>query len=199
MDEPVQPPVKISVYTPLIYVTLVVGALIVFSVRYRKKKLLNLTLRKPFFERNIAKEMYFELLANDPKPNDQVLKAALIRRGAECIKRTIKLKEVTPYMTVLYQKGSISDELWERFQTAQKIEEIEVQELVQETEKYKKGWVSKFIPLLQEVCLNEALARKYHGQEAKKVSLLEEWGIEVDGDGKFKLPNTPEVEKKVAN
>lgn len=183
------PITKISVYTPLIYVTIMIGALVVFSIKYRQKKLKELTSRKPFFDRNIAKEMYFELVNADEKPNEQVLKAALIRRGAECIKRTLKLKEFTPFMNVLYHKGSISDDLWERFQTAQKVEEIEIQELVQETEKYRKGWVSKFLPLLQEVCLNEALAKKYNGLKDKKVDLLHEWGIKVNDDGTYVFPN----------
>lgn len=98
-------------------------------------------------------------------------------------------------MTVLYQKGSISDELWERFQTAQKLEELEVQELVRETQEYKKDWAPTFIPLLQEVCLNEALAMKYRGLADKRVQLLKEWGIEVTGDNEFKLPNNPEMPK----
>jgi translocation protein SEC66 len=195
MDE--EPPItKISVYTPIIYVTIMVGALIVFSIKYRQKKINELATRKPFFERNVAKEMYFELVAQDPKPNEKVLKAALIRRGAECVKRTLKLKEVTPFMTVLYQKGSISDDLWERFQTSQKLEELEIQELVAETEKYKSGWIGKFIPLLQEVCLNEALGKKYGGLEDKKLGLLKEWGIEIDKEGKLKFPNTIEAKEE---
>lgn len=189
-EEPVIEISKISVFTPLIYVTVVITALVIFSINYRKNKLNALYQRKPFFPRNLQKDLYFQLRDSDPKPNDKVLKAALLRRGAESIRRTIKLKEVQPYITALYQKGSIGDDLWERYQTATKLEELEVQEIVMETEKYKKGWVPKFVPLLQEICFNEALRRRYNAIEDRKLNLLEQWGIEVTEDGKLvSLPN----------
>jgi len=192
--EPVIEVSKISVFTPLIYVTVLITALVIFSVNYRKNKLNALYQRKPFFGRNLPKEMYFELRDSEPKPNDKVLKAALMRRGAESIRRTIKLKEVQAYITTLYQKGSIGDDLWERYQTATKLEELEVQEIVMETEKYKKGWIPKFVPLLQEICFNEALRRRYGAIENRKLQLLEHWGIEITNDGKLILPNRESVE-----
>lgn len=189
-EEPVIEISKISVFTPLIYVTVVITALVIFSINYRKRKLDALYHRKPFFPRNLQKDLYFQLRDSDPKPNDKVLKAALLRRGAESIRRTIKLKEVQPYITTLYQKGSIGDDLWERYQTATKLEELEVQEIVQETERYKKGWVPKFVPLLQEICFNEALRRRYNAIEDRKLNLLEQWGIEISDDGKLvSVPN----------
>ncbi|ODQ61820.1 hypothetical protein WICANDRAFT_59895 [Wickerhamomyces anomalus NRRL Y-366-8] len=188
-EEPVIEISKISVFTPIIYVTVMITALVIFSINYRKKKLNALYSRKPFFNRNIPKELYFQLREQDPKPNEKVLKAALMRRGAESIRRTIKLKEVQPFITALYQKGSIGDDLWERYQAATKLEELEVQELVQEAEKYKKGWIPKFVPLLQEICFNEALRRRYNAIEDRKLALLDHWGIEVQSDGTLVLPN----------
>ncbi|CCH45062.1 Translocation protein [Wickerhamomyces ciferrii] len=180
---------KISVFTPIIYVTVVLTALVVFSINYRKNKINALYNRQPFFKRNLPKELHFELRDSDPKPNEKVLKAALLRRGAESIRRTIKLKEVQPFITALYQKGSIGDDLYERYQTATKLEELEVQEIVAETEKYKAGWIPKFVPLLQEICFNEALRRRYSAIEDRKLDLLDQWEIKISKDGILEFPN----------
>ncbi|KAH3680900.1 hypothetical protein WICMUC_000043 [Wickerhamomyces mucosus] len=185
---------KISVFTPLIYVTVLITALVLFSNFYRKRRFNELYKRQPFFGDNLPKELYFQLKNNNLKVNEKVLKAALLRRGAESIRRTIKLKEVTPFITSLYQRGSIGDELWERFQTATKLEELEVQEIIRETEQYKKGWVQKFVPLLQEICFNEALRRRYAAIEDRKLDLLDKWEIEVQDDGKLKIPNQPKIQ-----
>lgn len=184
---------KISVFTPLIYLAILITALVVFSNVYRSRRLKEFTQRKAFFGENIPKKIYLQLLAlsNEEKVNEKVLKAALLRRGAESIRRTIKLKEVTPFVTALYQKGSIGDEVWQRFQTAQKLEELEIQEIVRETEKYKKGWVQKFVPLLQEICFNEALRRRYASINIRNLELLKKWEIEVKEDGTLDLPNKP--------
>lgn len=180
---------SISVYTPLAYLAVLSSALFVFARYYRSKRIVHLTTQKPFFPENLPKQIYFQLKTQDPKPNDQVLKAALLQRGAESIRRTIKLKEVAPQITQLYQRGSIGDELWERFQNASKLEELEIQEIVAETELYKKGWIQKFVPLLQEICFNEALRRRYEAIENRKLDLLENWGIAVSDDGKLTVPN----------
>lgn len=58
-----------------------------------------------------------------------------------------------------------------------------------ETELYKKGWIQKFVPLLQEICFNEALRRRYNAIEDRKLALLDKWGITVDKDGKLQLEN----------
>ncbi|KAH3681610.1 hypothetical protein WICPIJ_007426 [Wickerhamomyces pijperi] len=186
---------KISVFTPLIYLAILITALVVFSNVYRSRQLKEFTQRKPFFGENLPRKIYLQLLetSEDEKVNEKVLKAALLRRGAESIRRTLKLKEVTPFVTALYQKGSIGDEVWQRFQTAQKLEELEIQEIVRETEKYKKGWVQKFVPLLQEICFNEALRRRYGAIKMRNLTLLKKWEIEVKEDGSLDLPNKPSL------
>ncbi|CDR40588.1 CYFA0S05e02168g1_1 [Cyberlindnera fabianii] len=178
---------KVYVWTPFLYLAVLIAALVSFARWYRGKKIAAKQNQVPFFGRNVASETYHELTQHEGV-NPYVLKAALIRRGAESIRRTIKLKEVTPFMTMLYQKGSIGDDLWERFQNAQQLEEEEIKTIVAETEKYKSGWVQKFVPLLQEVCFNEALRRRYAAIDDRKLKLLDAWNVEIDDKGMLKNP-----------
>lgn len=173
-DMPLQ---KISVFTPIIYVSIVIGALILFSIFYRRKRIAKLQVMKPFFPPDLPKEIYLQLKDQDPKPDEKVLKAALIRRGAEAIRRLLKLRENNQYITLLYQKGSIGDEFFDRFKLALKIQELEIQELVQEAETYKQGWAPTFMPVCQEVTLNEALRRRVNAIEDRKEQLAKEWEL----------------------
>ncbi|GMF81940.1 unnamed protein product [[Candida] boidinii] len=133
-----QPIVKISIYTPIIYVAVLLTTFIIFSIYYRKRKVQKLANMEPFFPENIQKDMYYELKDEDPKPNDRVLKAALIRMGSEALRRMIKLRESQQYVKVLYQKGSIGDELNENYKIALKIQEVELQSAAVEAESYKQ-------------------------------------------------------------
>ncbi|CDK28136.1 unnamed protein product [Kuraishia capsulata CBS 1993] len=181
---------KISVYTPIIYVVVMITALVVFSVVYRRRNVKHLQEMKPFFPENIPREIYFQLKYQEPKPNDKVLKAALIRRGSEAIRRMMKLRENQQHVKLLYERGSIGDELFLRHQFASKIQELELQELGLEAESYKQGWAPTFFAVCQEVTFNEALRRRVKAVDERKQVLSAEWGLVVESAEK-------KVEKKV--
>lgn len=169
---------KISVFTPLIYVAIVLSALVMFSKVYRRRNLKKLSHTKPFFPPNIPKEIYYELVSRDPKPNDKVIKAALFRWASELIRRTLKLKECEQAITKMYQNGIIGDELFTRYIFAKKLEELELQTIAQEAEGIKKGWAAAFFPLIQEITPNEALARRVEGLGKLVDEQLDQWGYD---------------------
>lgn len=185
-------PVKISVFTPLIYVAIILTTFVIFSKVYRQRSLKRLSRTKPFFPENAQKQIYLELKENDPKANDKVLKAALFRWASESIRRTLKLKECEPFMTKMYQAGSIGDDLWTRFTLAQKLEELEIQEIIQEVELIKANWSAKFFPLLQEITFNEAIKRRVLAIDLLKETQLEQWGVDLEAVQK-KLALRPKV------
>lgn len=90
--------------------------------------------------------MYLTLLHLDPaeasesgdgekklsKVPDSVLKAALLRRALEDIQRILHLRTSKPALQTLMQKGSVGDELWQRFLRAEKEMEEEVKDVVNE-------------------------------------------------------------------
>jgi translocation protein SEC66 len=61
-----------------------------------------------------------------------VLKAALLKRAVEDIQRIVQLRQAKPALQTLLQRGSVGDELWQRFQRAEQEMEIEVKDVVNE-------------------------------------------------------------------
>ncbi|KAG2735661.1 hypothetical protein G9P44_001875 [Scheffersomyces stipitis] len=187
-EPPVTEQIRISVFTPLIYVAILLGVFIVFSIRYRRNRLNKLVSIEPIFPDNQPAKIYESLkqsaadpnVAKENKPHDKVLKAALLRRGAEAIRRSMKLKENEPIFNKLYEDGLIGDDVYKQFQIQAKLQEIELKEIVQECETYKKGWVQTFFPTVQEICFNEALRRRLSAIDSRSEEYAKLWEYLVD-------------------
>lgn len=63
---------------------------------------------------------------------ETVLKAALLRRAGEDIKRVMAIRDQKQALSLLLQRGSVGDDLWQRFSRAEKEMEDEVRDVVQE-------------------------------------------------------------------
>lgn len=61
-----------------------------------------------------------------------MLKAALLRRAAEDIRRLLTLRTQKPALAMLLQRGSVGDDLWQRLLRAEKEMEEEVRDVVAE-------------------------------------------------------------------
>lgn len=61
-----------------------------------------------------------------------MLKAALLQRAAEDIDRIMSLRKAKPALGTLLARGSVGDELWQRFLRAEKEIEAELQDVVNE-------------------------------------------------------------------
>lgn len=122
------------------------------------------------------KEQYNNPNANsDTKPHLKVMKAALLRRGAEAIRRSLKLKENEPIFNRLYQEGHIGDATFKSFAILTKLQEIEIRDIVIEVENMKKGWTQQFFATCQEICFNEALRRRLNALDERHATLAELW------------------------
>lgn len=97
----------------------------------------------PWFPPNLQRNVYLSLLDMDPedgsdgnettsKVPDSVLKAALLRRAVEDINRLIHLKSAKQACSTLLLKGSVGDDLWQRFLRAEKEIEEELRDVVTE-------------------------------------------------------------------
>lgn len=189
MDESTtQEQIKVSVFIPLIYVAILLAAFSAFSITYRKKKITKLAQVEPIFQENIPSVIYNQLkqiytdseISKEEKPHEKVMKAALLRRAVEVIRRSLKLKENEPVFTKLYQEGLIGDDLFKQFEIQAKVQELELKEIMQECETYKKGWMQQFFPVAQEICFNEALRRRLKAMDDRSESLSELWEYYVD-------------------
>lgn len=201
-QETTQEQIKISIYTPLIYVGVLLTCFIAFSIIYRRKNLNRLTKVEPIFSDNHTLNLYLFLkqqysnpdASAETKPHTKVMKAALLKRGVEAIRRSLKLKENEPIFNKLYQEGLIGDDVFKNFQIQAKFQEIELKEIVQECEVYKKGWVQQFFPVAQEICFNEALRRRLYSMDERSKSLSDLWQYYVE-----KSEGTPEAVNEKSN
>lgn len=60
------------------------------------------------------------------------MRAALLRRAVEDIHRLIQVKSAKQACSSLLQRGSVGDDLWQRFQRAEKEMEDELRDVVTE-------------------------------------------------------------------
>jgi len=67
-----------------------------------------------------------------PKVPESVLRAALLRRAVEDIKRLIQIRSAKQAGTTLLQRGSVGDDLWQRLLRAEKEMEEELRDVVME-------------------------------------------------------------------
>jgi len=146
-----------SLGLPLAYITVLLGSLITFSSLYRKRKAskylvictqssvlisyldASATLA-PWFPQHLPKDIYLSLLHLEPEQGkekapavpDSVIRAALLRRAVEDIHRIIQIRSAKQACTTLLQRGSVGDDLNERFIRAEKDMEDELRDVVQE-------------------------------------------------------------------
>lgn len=95
---------------------------------------------EPWFGPHLQRNIYLSLLHMEPEKGDEktpkvpdnVLKAALLRRAVEDINRLVQIRTAKQAITSLLQKGSVGDDLWQRFQRAEKEMENELRDVVME-------------------------------------------------------------------
>lgn len=135
---------------PVLYLTILIGSLYTFSSLYRKRQISNAAKLESWFPPHKQRDIYLSLLHLDPteasdsadgekklsKVPDSILKAALLRRALEDIQRIVQLRTAKPALQTLLQRGSVGDELWQRFLRAEKEMEEEVKDVVNEVGKH---------------------------------------------------------------
>lgn len=94
----------------------------------------------PWFGPHLQRNIYLSLLHMEPeegqekapKVPDSVIRAALLRRAVEDIHRIIQIRTAKAACSSLLQRGSVGDDLWQRFQRAEKEMEEELRDVVME-------------------------------------------------------------------
>lgn len=67
-----------------------------------------------------------------PQVPQSILRAALIRRAVEDIHRIIQIRTAKQACSTLLQRGSVGDDLWQRFTRAEGEMEAELRDVVME-------------------------------------------------------------------
>jgi translocation protein SEC66 len=152
----------IGLSVPFAYIIVLAGSLITFSSIYRKRKageyfvsrsiflvaefyLAKAATLAPWFPPHLQRNIYLSLLHLEPEPGkekapavpDSVLRAALLRRAVEDINRIIQVRTAKQACSTLLQRGSVGDDLWQRFLRAEKEMEEELRDVVMEVKIFK--------------------------------------------------------------
>lgn len=118
---------------PIAYIGILAGSFGVFTSLYRKRQAANAASLEPWFPTHLQRNVYLSLLhMEEPKVPDSILKAALLRRATEDIHRIVQIRNAKQALQVLLQRGSVGDDLWQRFQRAEKEIEEELRDVVNE-------------------------------------------------------------------
>ncbi|KAK7191775.1 hypothetical protein DPSP01_007189 [Paraphaeosphaeria sporulosa] len=146
---------------PLAYLGILTGSLYTFSSIYRKRKAYHAASLEPWFPPHLQRNVYLSLLhQEDPKVPDSILKAALLRRATEDISRIIQVRSQKQALQVLLQRGSVGDDLWQRFQRAEKEIEEELRDVVQEANAFAPNWGQSIFQSASELSQNHMLRER---------------------------------------
>lgn len=88
----------------------------------------------------MQKEEYIALLNCEPAVPEYHLRAALLRRAMEAVRRLVQVQQEKPALQQLMKTGSIGDDLWREFSAAEQEITAELQEIAMEANTFKDGW-----------------------------------------------------------
>ncbi|KAL4969245.1 Sec63 complex subunit SEC66 [Aspergillus stella-maris] len=173
----------VTLLVPFAYLSVLIGSLATFSSLYRKRKARKASSLEPWFPAHTQRDIYFSLLHLEPsskekekekKVPESVLKAALLRRAMEDIKRVMALRSQKQALSMLLQRGSVGDDLWQRFLRAEKEMEDEVRDVVSEANAYAPNWGQVIFQSANEM-VNNAIVRERLDKHQKKLDEEKAW------------------------
>jgi translocation protein SEC66 len=94
----------------------------------------------PWFPPHLQRNLYLSLLHLEPEEGaekavkipESVLRAALLKRAVEDIHRIIQIRTAKQACSTLLARGSVGDDLWQRFLRAEQEMEEELRDVVME-------------------------------------------------------------------
>ncbi|KAI0482775.1 Sec62/63 complex, subunit Sec66 [Xylariaceae sp. FL0804] len=179
-----------SLALPFAYITLLGGSLYTFSTVYRKRKAVQSASLEPWFPPHLQRNIYLSLLHMEPEPGqekaagaasttkkipDSVIRAALLRRAVEDIRRIIQIRTSKQALNTLLQRGSVGDDLNQRFLRAEKEIEEELRDVVQEANALAPGWGQSIFQSANEIAANAALRARLEEIEARAPAERQWW------------------------
>jgi len=170
----------IGLTIPFAYLGILVGSLAVFSSLYRKNKAAKAASLAPWFPPHLQRNIYLSLLHLDPesgspKVPDSVLKAALLRRATEDIHRIVQVRNAKQALSTLLQRGSVGDDLWQRFQRAEKEIEEELRDVVSEANAFSPGWGTTIFQSASEMAQNAQIRTRINEIQGQTKTEKEWW------------------------
>jgi translocation protein SEC66 len=161
---------------PIAYIGILAGSFGVFTSLYRKRQAANAASLEPWFPTHLQRNVYLSLLhMEEPKVPDSILKAALLRRATEDIHRIVQIRNAKQALQVLLQRGSVGDDLWQRFQRAEKEIEEELRDVVNEANAFVPNWGQTIFQSASEMAQNNHIRERLAEIESKAPAEKEWW------------------------
>ncbi|KAI5866868.1 Sec62/63 complex, subunit Sec66 [Durotheca rogersii] len=173
----------LSLALPFAYITVLGGSLYTFSTIYRKRKASQNANLEPWFPTHLQRNIYLTLLHMEPeagqekapKVPDSVIRAALLRRAVEDIHRIIQIRTSKQALNTLLQRGSVGDDLNQRFLRAEKEIEEELRDVVSEANALAPGWGQIIFQSANEIAANTMLRGRLDEIEQRAATDKEWW------------------------
>lgn len=203
---------------PVAYLLVLSGAFAAFSTIYRRRKAVQSASLSPWFPPHLQRNVYLSLLHMEPEPGsdkpqkvpDTVLRAALLRRAVEDIHRIIQIRTGKQACQSLLQRGSVGDDLWQRFLRAEKEMEDELRDVVMEANALVPNWGQIIFQTANAIAANELLRTKLDAVQDKAAAEKAWWEkrkaslgpandtASTDDDEKIKGPSSPTATSKTS-
>ncbi|KAI0842053.1 Sec62/63 complex, subunit Sec66 [Hypoxylon sp. FL0890] len=172
-----------SLALPFAYITVLGGSLYTFSTIYRKRKASQNANLEPWFPPHLQRNIYLTLLHMEPeagqekapKVPDSVIRAALLRRAVEDIRRIVQIRTSKQALNVLLQRGSVGEDLNQRFIRAEKEIEEELRDVVAEANALAPGWGQTIFQSANEIAANTMLRTRLEEIESRAATDKEWW------------------------
>lgn len=146
----------VSVFVPIIYLTVLMGGLGTFSYFYRRRQAVTpVSQLDEWFPPNTARDVYFSLQAQGDDVPTGILKSALLLRAVEDIKRLSQIQVRKNALNALMQKGGAGDDLWTRFLQLEEEMKAEVMDVVNEAGALQQDWNQIIFQTANEMWLND--------------------------------------------
>jgi len=173
----------IGLSVPFAYIIVLAGSLMTFSSIYRKRKTAQAATLAPWFPPHLQRNVYLSLLHLEPEKGkdkapvvpESVLRAALLRRAVEDIHRIIQVRTAKQACSTLLQRGSVGDDLWQRFLRAEKEMEEELRDVVMEANALAPNWGQTIFQSANEIAANTVLRKRLDEIQAQTQAEKEWW------------------------
>lgn len=173
----------IGLLGPFLYIVVLVGSLITFSSVYRKRKAVASATLAPWFPPHLQRNIYLSLLHLEPEEGAEkapkvpgsVLRAALLKRAVEDIHRIIQIRTAKQACSTLLARGSVGDDLWQRFLRAEKEMEEELRDVVLEANGLHPNWGQTIFQSANEIAANTMFRTRLNEIQAQTESEKAWW------------------------
>lgn len=173
----------VGLIMPLMYVVVLGGSLATFSSVYRKRKAVASATLAPWFPPHLQRNIYLSLLhlgpeegaEKAPKIPESVLRAALLKRAVEDIHRIIQIRTAKQACSTLLARGSVGDDLWQRFLRAEKEMEEELRDVVLEANGLHPNWGQTIFQSANEIAANTMFRTRLNEIQAQTESEKAWW------------------------